>query len=97
MREGKGTPEMIRVWTAIKEGADAYLARRRVLILPFVGVLVFALFASVWVAAPTHAATEMYGDNARLVIAIGRAIAFIAGRHLLADRRPIGHAHGRAG
>jgi hypothetical protein len=28
LREGRGTPEMLEVWEAIREGADAYLNRR---------------------------------------------------------------------
>ncbi len=28
MAEGKGTEAMIRVWTAVKEGADAYLGQQ---------------------------------------------------------------------
>ena len=54
MREGKGTDAMIRIWTAIKEGADAYLGKQLRTILPFIGILMFALFASVWVVS-THA------------------------------------------
>ncbi len=79
MSEGKGTPAMIRIWTAVKEGADAYLSRQARTIIPFIGVLVFALFASVWIAEPSPAAQKMYGDGARLIIAFGRAGAFILG------------------
>jgi K(+)-stimulated pyrophosphate-energized sodium pump len=79
MAEGKGTPEMIRVWTAVKEGADAYLGQQLKTILPFVGLLVIALFFSVWIAQPTPEAREMFGDQARITIAIGRAIAFVLG------------------
>ena len=79
MAEDTGTPEMIRIWTAIKEGADAYLSRQAKTILPFVGVLVFALFGSVWIAQPTPEAVEMYGESARVVIAFGRAGAFVLG------------------
>ncbi|MGQ9491162.1 MAG: sodium-translocating pyrophosphatase [Anaerolineae bacterium] len=79
MGEDKGNERMIRVWTAVKDGADAYLLQQLKTILPFVGLLVFALFASVWIAKPTPEALEMFGENARIVIAIGRAIAFIMG------------------
>ncbi len=79
MAEDKGTARMIQVWTAVKDGADAYLGQQLKTILPFVGVLVFALFASVWIAQPTPEAREMFGDNARIVIAIGRAVAFVLG------------------
>jgi K(+)-stimulated pyrophosphate-energized sodium pump len=79
MKEDKGTPEMIRIWTAIKDGADAYLGKQLRTILPFIGVLVFALFASVWIAPPTPEAVAMFGENARIVIAFGRAGAFVLG------------------
>ncbi len=79
MGEGKGTDAMIRVWTAVKEGADAYLGQQLRTILPFIGVLVFALFGSVWISQPTPEAKEMFGDGARLTIAFGRAVAFVLG------------------
>ena len=79
MAEDKGTPEMIRIWSAIKEGADAYLTRQLGTILPFMAILVFALFASVWIATPSPEAQEMFGDRARIIIAFGRAGAFILG------------------
>ena len=79
MAEGKGTEAMVRIWAAIKEGADAYLTQQAKTILPFVGILVFVLFGSVWIAPPTPEAVEMFGDSARIVIAFGRAAAFILG------------------
>jgi K(+)-stimulated pyrophosphate-energized sodium pump len=79
MAESKGTEAMIRVWTAVKEGADAYLGQQLRIILPFIAILVIALFGSVWIAKPTPEAMDMYGENARITIAIGRAIAFVLG------------------
>jgi K(+)-stimulated pyrophosphate-energized sodium pump len=79
MAEDKGTPEMIRIWTAVKEGADGYLRQQGRTILPFMGILVVALFFSAWIAQPSPEALEMYGDNARITIAFGRAAAFILG------------------
>lgn len=79
MSADTGTPKMIEIWTAIQEGSNAYLSRQAKTIMPFIGVLVFALFASVWVASPTPEAQEMYGDGARTIIAFGRAGAFILG------------------
>jgi K(+)-stimulated pyrophosphate-energized sodium pump len=79
LSEGMGTPPMIKIWTAIKVGADAYLNRQLKTILPFVGVLLFALFASVWIAKPTPEAVERFGDSARIIIAFGRAGAFVLG------------------
>ena len=77
--ESTGTPAMVRIWTAIKEGADAYLSKQLRTIVPFIGVLMFALFASVWVVPPTPEAIAMFGENARIVIALGRAGAFVMG------------------
>jgi K(+)-stimulated pyrophosphate-energized sodium pump len=79
MAEDKGTPAMIRIWTAIKEGADSYLSRQLKTILPFMGALVFVLFGSVWIAQPSPEALRLFGDNAHITIAVGRAIAFILG------------------
>ncbi len=79
MAEDKGSEAMIRIWTAIKDGADAYLTQQLRTILPFIGALIFVLFFSVWIAPPSPAAQQMFGNNARLVIAIGRAAAFILG------------------
>ena len=79
MAEDKGTEAMIRIWTAIKDGADAYLSSQLKTILPFVAILVFVLFASAWIAPPTPAAMKMYGDNAQIIIAFGRAGAFLLG------------------
>jgi K(+)-stimulated pyrophosphate-energized sodium pump len=79
MAEDKGTAAMVRIWTAIKEGSDAYLSRQLKTILPFMAVLVFVLFGSVWIAKPSIEAVRLFGDNANLTIAIGRAIAFILG------------------
>ena len=67
MSEDKGTEAMIRIWTAIKDGADAYLNQQLRTILPFIVILTFALFASVWIAPPSPAAIKMYGESARIV------------------------------
>ncbi len=79
MSEDRGNETMVRIWTAIKDGADAYLNQQLRTILPFIGVLIVVLFFSVWIAPPTPAAQQMFGANARLVVAIGRAVAFILG------------------
>ncbi|MCX6564455.1 MAG: sodium/proton-translocating pyrophosphatase, partial [Candidatus Aminicenantes bacterium] len=44
LREDKGTPKMIEVWEAIKQGANAYLTRQLRTILPVIGLLTIALF-----------------------------------------------------
>ena len=79
LREDKGTAKMGEVWEAIKLGADAYLNQQLKTILPFIGLLVIALFFSVWIVNPTPEAQEMFGANARITIAFGRAIAFLMG------------------
>ncbi|NLE77533.1 MAG: sodium/proton-translocating pyrophosphatase, partial [Chloroflexi bacterium] len=75
----KGSERMQQVWRGIKQGAEAYLGRQLRTILPAVALLCVVLFFSVWVVPPSEDATARYGDNARLVIAIGRAVAFLVG------------------
>ncbi len=60
LREDIGTPEMQKVWNAIREGADAYLTRQLRTILPLIAVLTIALFASVIIVPPTPEASEWY-------------------------------------
>jgi K(+)-stimulated pyrophosphate-energized sodium pump len=102
LKEDKGTPAMIEVWNAIREGADAYLRRQLKSILPLIAILTIALFASVYIVPPTPEAGEWYclafkGATAeaavacsegltgaeqqqlRLIIGLGRAIAFVMG------------------
>ena len=79
MREPTGTESMVRIWAAIKDGSDAYLNQQLRTILPFIAVLVFVLFASVWIAQPSPEATEAFGANARMVVGFGRAAAFVLG------------------
>jgi K(+)-stimulated pyrophosphate-energized sodium pump len=79
LKEDKGTQEMQDVWSDIKEGANAYLTRQLRTILPFILILIVALFFSVWIVNPTAEAQEEFGANARLYIAFGRAIAFAMG------------------
>ncbi len=79
LQEDKGTQEMQDVWQSIKEGADAYLNQQLRTVLPFIGILIIALFFSVWIVNPTPEAREVFGANARLYIAFGRAIAFAMG------------------
>jgi K(+)-stimulated pyrophosphate-energized sodium pump len=79
MRRDKGTPRMQEIWNAIKKGANAYLRQQLRTIMPVLIVLTVALFLSVYVVKPTEEAERLYGDNAQIVIAIGRTIAFILG------------------
>ena len=58
--EDKGTPKMIEVWEAIKQGADAYLTRQLRTILPLIVVLTVALFFSVYIVPPSPEALERF-------------------------------------
>ncbi len=79
LKKDKGTAKMQEVWNAIRVGADAYLSRQLRTILPLIAILAVALFLSVYVAPPSAEAREMYGENALIVVSIGRTIAFIMG------------------
>ncbi|HEX2953727.1 MAG TPA: sodium-translocating pyrophosphatase [Bacillota bacterium] len=83
MKHEKGTAKMQEVWSAISEGADAYLGRQLKTIVPLIAVLTVVLFLSVYVVPPTAEAMERFkglgGDSVRMIIGFGRAIAFIMG------------------
>jgi len=82
LRHDKGTPEMQKVWNAIKTGANAYLQRQLRTMLPILGLLAIVLFLSVYVVKPTEQALEMFDQNvqaAQLWIGIGRMLAFVVG------------------
>ncbi|MFA6281319.1 MAG: sodium-translocating pyrophosphatase [Candidatus Omnitrophota bacterium] len=83
MRKDKGTPEMQEVWGAIRTGANAYLGRQLKSILPLIVVLTGVLFFSVYVIPPSEEAMQRFStftpDMVRLIVGLGRAIAFVAG------------------
>jgi len=79
IRRDKGSPQMQAVWDSIRVGANAYLLRQLKTILPILGLLVVLLFLSVYVVTPSREAQALYGDRAQLIIALGRAGAFILG------------------
>ncbi|HEX2695954.1 MAG TPA: sodium-translocating pyrophosphatase, partial [Acidobacteriota bacterium] len=83
LREDKGTPKMIEVWEAIKQGADAYLTRQLKTILPLIAVLTVALFFSVAVVPPSPEALERFPGltpgQIKAIIGFGRSAAFILG------------------
>jgi len=83
MAEDKGTKEMQEVWEAIRQGANAYLTRQLRTILPFIVLLTIALFLSVYIVPPTEFSMEVfheYGEGTiRLIVGIGRALAFVMG------------------
>lgn len=78
----KGSKEMQEVWSAINEGADAYLKRQLKTILPIVAVLTIALFLSIYLVEPSDEAIAEItptGLDPTLILAFGRTIAFIMG------------------
>jgi K(+)-stimulated pyrophosphate-energized sodium pump len=83
LKEDKGTEKMQEVWGAIRTGADAYLRRQLKSILPLIGILTLALFFSVYIVEPSPEAIERFSNydhtDVRLIIGLGRAIAFIMG------------------
>ena len=79
LRKDKGTEDMQKVWNAIRIGADSYLNRQLRTILPAIGFLTLALFFSVYIVPPSQEALEEFPQNAQLIVAIGRTVAFIAG------------------
>ncbi|MEI6309827.1 MAG: sodium/proton-translocating pyrophosphatase, partial [bacterium] len=83
MRKEKGTAKMQEVWNAIRQGADTYLGRQLKTIAPLVAVLTVVLFFSVYIVPPSPQALERFAgmtpDQVRVIIGIGRAIAFIMG------------------
>lgn len=79
LKKDKGTQKMQEVWNAIRVGADGYLNRQLRTILPLIGLLAGALFLSVYVVKPSSEATEVFGSNAQVIVAVGRMLAFILG------------------
>jgi K(+)-stimulated pyrophosphate-energized sodium pump len=79
MKKDKGTAKMQEVWEAIKIGADSYLSQQLKTILPAIGLLFIALFLSVYVVPPSHEAKLEFPANTQLIIAVGRALAFVLG------------------
>lgn len=83
LREQKGDAKMLEVWGAIREGADTYLKKQLFSILPLIILLTFALFFSVYIVPPSSEALQRFPtlseSNVRLVIGIGRALAFVMG------------------
>jgi K(+)-stimulated pyrophosphate-energized sodium pump len=83
LREEKGTPRMIEVWEAIKQGAEAYLVRQLRTILPFIALLTVALFFSIYIVPPSPEALERFPgaglNEIKVIIGFGRAAAFVMG------------------
>ncbi|MBU6333360.1 MAG: sodium-translocating pyrophosphatase [Chloroflexi bacterium] len=79
LAQDTGTAKMREVWGFIKAGANAYLSRQFRVIAVLIAVLTIVLAASVFVVPPTREAAEVFGDSATVVVAIGRALAFLMG------------------
>ncbi|MBW6472609.1 MAG: sodium-translocating pyrophosphatase [Anaerolineaceae bacterium] len=80
LKRDKGTEKMQEVWNAIRVGADSYLSRQLRTIIASIVILTVVLFFSVYVVPPSLEAQEEFaGQNVRMIIAIGRSIAFIIG------------------
>ena len=80
LKKDKGTEKMQEVWNAIRIGADSYLSRQLRTIIASIVILTVVLFFSVYVVPPSLEAQEEFaGRNVRMIIAIGRSIAFIIG------------------
>ncbi|HCS40010.1 MAG TPA: sodium-translocating pyrophosphatase [Anaerolineaceae bacterium] len=82
LKKDKGTEKMQEVWDAIRVGAEGYLSKQLKTILPAIGILFVALFLSVYVVPPSSEALVEFPPekfNTQLIIAIGRAIAFVLG------------------
>jgi len=75
----KGTQKMQDVWLAIKAGAEGYLRKQLRTISLVVVALTVIIFLSVYVIPPSQEAVERFGDNAVIIIAVGRTLAFILG------------------
>ncbi len=80
LKKEKGTQKMQDVWNAIRIGSDSYLNRQLKTILPAIGFLTAVLFLSVYVVPPSREAIAEFGTaSARIVVAVGRTIAFFMG------------------
>jgi K(+)-stimulated pyrophosphate-energized sodium pump len=79
LNKDKGSAKMQEVWNAIREGSDSYLSRQLKTILPAMGLLVAALFLSVYVVPPSLEASQEFPRNTTMIIALGRTVAFILG------------------
>ena len=83
MANDTGTGQMVEVWTAIKQGADAYLKKQLKSILPMIGILTVCLFLSVYIVPVSQEAKIRFSnyddETVKLIIAFGRAGSFILG------------------
>lgn len=74
-----GTDEMRKYWGFIRAGAQAYLGRQFRTIALAIGVLAVLLFLSVLIIPPSPQSRQVWGENARMAVAVGRSLAFLIG------------------
>ena len=83
LREDKGSEKMQEVWSAIRDGAVAYLTSQTKIIMPFIAVLTVVLFFSVYIVPVSEEAMQRFAgmseDTVRLIMGLGRAVSFILG------------------
>jgi len=92
LAQPKGTEQMQKVWNGIREGALSYLDRQLRTIVPILIVLSFLLFFTVYITVPEAGTLELFGidpldpnatpvalNTARILVGIGRSIAFVLG------------------
>ena len=92
LAQDKGTEQMQTVWEGIREGALSYLRRQLRTIIPILVVLSFLLFFTVYITVPERGTLELFGidpvnpeltpdalANARLIVGLGRSLAFVLG------------------
>ncbi len=93
LAQPKGTEQMQKVWRGIRDGSLSYLDRQLKTIIPILIGLSFLLFFTVYITTPEAGTAELFGiditdppevyqaalAHARLVVGLGRAIAFIFG------------------
>jgi K(+)-stimulated pyrophosphate-energized sodium pump len=85
LRHDKGTQEMQDVWENIRDGANAYLRKQLRTIVPLIAVLTIGMFLSVYIVPPSIEALHVFPspeftvEEVRIIIAIGRTIAFLFG------------------
>jgi K(+)-stimulated pyrophosphate-energized sodium pump len=78
----KGTEQMQRVWSGIREGALSYLNRQLKSIIPILVALSILLFFTVYITTPERGTEILFGgtpDQGRFIVGIGRSMAFVVG------------------
>ncbi len=75
-----GNERMREVWGWIRTGANAYLGRQFRRIIVAIVILCVLMFLSVYLIPPSQSAIDVWGaDQAKMAVAIGRALSFLMG------------------